>query len=112
MTAPGGASRLARYTRQDFSRVVVVVDSRRIGATPVGALGEYIAMVSLAQLNPNADTSRYPTILNLFSGGQRQTALTDWDQAYLEHLYGASRVHPQNLQENAIAASLSGSQTQ
>lgn len=104
MTLPGGASRLARYTRQDFSRVVVVIDSRRIGATPVGALGEYVAMVSLAQLNPNAETSAYPSILNLFEhGANRQVAMTEWDEAYLHRLYGASRVHPQNLQQNAIA---------
>jgi len=113
MTSPGGASRIARYTRQDFSRVVVVVDSRRIGAAPVGALGEYVAMVSLAQLNPSADTSAYPTILNLFGhGANRQTAMSDWDEAYLQRLYGASRVHPQNLQQNAIGQNVRSAEAQ
>jgi hypothetical protein len=111
MTAPGGASRIARYTRQDFSRVVVIIDSRRIGGTPVGALGEYVAMVALAQINPSADTAEYPSILNLFhDGANRQTAMTDWDEAYLARLYGASRVHSQHLQENAIAEQVRASE--
>jgi hypothetical protein len=68
-------------------------------------------MVTLAQLDPRADTSTYPTILNLFSspapGAQRPTAMTDWDVAYLHGLYDATRdARNSNQQEAEIATTM------
>ena len=86
--APPG---LLRATRQDFRSVIVIVDSRQAGGYGLNSIGDYVAMVSLAQLRPGADTSTYPTILNLFSSPTAPRALTDWDLAYLDGLYHAQR---------------------
>ena len=56
------------------------------------ALADYVAMVTLAQIDPGADTRQLDSILNLFEDERsRQTlsGLTDWDQAYLLSLYEA-----------------------
>lgn len=84
-------SRLSRGTRQDFSRVIIVVDATRAAGVNRDSLADYITMVALAQVDLTADTSAYPSILNLFGQGQRPTALTDWDRAYLAGLYSAAR---------------------
>lgn len=92
--ARSGGSRLYRDTRNDFNRVIVIVDSRRVGAVQLSALADYLAMVTLAQIDPNADTSGLPTIMNLFAenrAGSAPAAMTDWDLAYLDGLYRASR---------------------
>lgn len=90
-----GSGRIRRNTRQDFDRVVIVLDVSRAQGVPFGAISDYIAMVALAQLDPTADTHGYPTVLNLFAehaaGATPPTGLTDWDVAYLQGLYGARR---------------------
>jgi hypothetical protein len=86
--APPG---LLRATRQDFRSVIVIVDSRQAGGYGLNSLGDYLAMVSLAQLRPGADMSGYPTILNLFSAPNAPRAMTEWDLAYLDGLYHAQR---------------------
>lgn len=92
------ASRLNRPTRQDFNRVIVIVDARQANGLQFEALGDYLAMVTLAQLEASADTSAVPTILNLFrerdNGQQSTERLTDWDRAYLQGLYTAPRQAP------------------
>jgi hypothetical protein len=58
-------------------------------------------MVSLAQINSDADTTEMSTILNLFRGGASE--MTAWDLAYLEGLYGATRAaRSSNQQEGQI----------
>jgi hypothetical protein len=85
--------RLHRGTREDFDRVLIVVDARRIDGIRFGAVADYVAMAMLAQLDPEADTSAYATILNLFDdqSAARPTAITEWDLSYLEGLYHATR---------------------
>ncbi len=87
-------SRLRSDVRQDFARAIIIVDASRVGDVQLSALADYIAMVTLAQINPSADASGYPSILNLFAAdpaGGGATELTAWDRAYLEGLYGATR---------------------
>jgi hypothetical protein len=87
-------SRLSNDTRQDLARVVIIVDARRVGGVQLSALADYVAMVALAQIDPFADTSSYPTVLNLFTppaGASPVTAMSDWDLAFLDGLYNASR---------------------
>lgn len=84
--------RLRRGTREDFNRVIVVVDARRIEGLRFGAVADYVAMVVLAQLDPEAETEGYTTILNLFGETQaRPASITEWDLSYLGGLYGATR---------------------
>jgi len=84
--------RLRRGTREDFDRVLIIIDAKRIDGIRFGAVADYVAMAVLAQLNPNADTSAYSTILNLFSDqSSRPTTITEWDLSYLNGLYAATR---------------------
>lgn len=105
--------RLRRSTRQDFNRVIIIVDATRAQGVQFEALSDYVAMVALTQLDPSADTRNYPTILNLFSdraaGRTAPATMTEWDEAYLTGLYGAPR-HARNSrqQESAIARTMEG----
>ena len=85
------ASRLRSSVREDLARVLIILDVSRIGEISFGALSDYVAMVALAQVDPAADMSGYPTILNLFAERSATAALTDWDRDYLTSLYSASR---------------------
>jgi hypothetical protein len=104
-------TRLRNETRQDFARVIIIVDARRVGAANLAALGDYIAMVALAQIDPSADTSAFPTVLNLFTApANAVTGMSDWDVAYLDGLYNATRsaVSAQQQQREITRRMLSG----
>lgn len=87
----GITSRIQRPTHQEFNRVVIVVDATAASGYRFDALADYISMVTLAQINPDADTAEADTILNLFkhAQGDRTETITTWDVAYLEGLYEA-----------------------
>ena len=79
--------------RQDFNRVD---RHRRWSARagyPVDAVADYVAMVTLAQIDPQAQTRDYPTILNLFAEDPDNASfeMTNWDIAYLHGLYRTTR---------------------
>ncbi|CAN7155938.1 hypothetical protein [Brevundimonas sp. LjRoot202] len=108
-TAVRGVSRLSSQYRQDMKRAFVIIDVDRLGQTSLAQLGDYLAMVTLAQIDPDADTRRFDTILNLFDDPATAPAgLTGWDRAYLDGLYGDSestRIN-QRSQVQAVAASI------
>ena len=85
------ASRLNTQIVDDIFRTVVIVDVDEVSGLSVRQLADYVAMVSLAQINPEADTNAYASILNVFDDPDASAGLTDWDQAYLAGLYAAER---------------------
>ncbi len=86
------ASRIRSPLRDDLSQVIVIVDIDRVAGTDLGALADYLAVISLAQINPELDPGSYDTILSLFSeGANPPPGLTDWDRAFLRGLYGAEQ---------------------
>jgi len=85
------ASRVTSQIIDNLVRTVVIVDVDQIGAVSLAQLADYLAMVSLAQIDPEADTSRYASILNIFDEPEGAPGLTDWDRAYLEGLYDAEQ---------------------
>ena len=89
----GGTSRLRATTRQDFGAAFIIVDANRLAEIryDFNAFADYLAMVSLAQLDPTADVSGYPSVLNLWRSEPAPNAMTDWDLAYLRGLYSATR---------------------
>lgn len=85
-------SRMRRSTRHDLSFALIVVDTRRIAQLPPAAVADYLSMATLVQLDPDANMSAFPSILNLFAeNGQAPSAMTAWDIAYLQGLYRATR---------------------
>lgn len=88
-------TRLSGSTREDLTQAIIIIDARRVQGAQLAALADYVAFVALAQVNPHASTTDYPTIMNLFDGAQVRagapTSLTQWDQAFLDALYKAER---------------------
>lgn len=82
----GGASRLRSSLRDDMRKAFVIIDVDEVADVSFKQLSDYVAFLVLAQTDPEADTSGYDTILNLFKDGGAD-GLTPWDLAYLEALY-------------------------
>lgn len=81
------ASRIHTQIVDRLLRTLVVVDIDEVADLSILQLADYIAMVSLAQIDPTADTSSYASILNVFQDPGGAEHLTDWDLAYLDGLY-------------------------
>jgi hypothetical protein len=83
-------SRARTVARNNLSYALVVVDARRVASVPASAWMDYVALVSLAQIDPHAQPDGYDTVLNVFEAPQStQTGLTAWDDAFLHALYRA-----------------------
>ena len=98
-------SRLTTLIQNDLMRAYVIIDIDQAEGVIFQQLADYVAMVAFAQVDPDADLSGFPTILNVFDNPTIAFGLTDWDQAYLGSLYGAelNRSNP-NAQSGAVAA--------
>lgn len=86
-----GISRISTQIVDVSKRTFIILDIDRIEGANLTQLADYLAMVSLAQVNPDADTSGYSTVLNLFNSPDQVQGLTQWDMAYLTGLYDAQR---------------------
>lgn len=84
-----GSGRLTTEVTNQLLRSFVILDITRMEGATFQQVGDYIAMVALAQIDPDADTSSFDTVMNLFDDPAHSENLTDWDQAYLRALYGA-----------------------
>jgi hypothetical protein len=107
MISADGVLRNKPATREDFSRAIVIVDTTRVGKIEFGALCDYIAYISVAQVDPNFGGSQVPSILNLFldreAGKPPVLEISDWDKSYLSALYEAPReVNRGHVQMSAI----------
>ncbi len=78
---------LKTATRQDLRRVYIILDFEQIDTISFDQLADYIAFIALAQVDPDADTVAFSTILNVFDDPASTPGLTDWDRAYLTGLY-------------------------
>ena len=57
-----GPSRIHRGTRDDMYRVIIIVDGTKLAGTTWQQIGDYLAVVSLAQVQPSTDpTAADPT---------------------------------------------------
>lgn len=86
-----GASRLSTQIVDDTKRVFVIVDVDKLGEVTTEQLADYVAFVTLAQIDPQADTSGYLSVLNVFDEPTQASGLTQWDRAYLTGLYDSVR---------------------
>ncbi len=100
------ASRLLEPGRIDMTGAVVMLDMERIGGVNFEALVDYVALVALARIDPEADLTGRDTVLNLFRDEQTRhdfTGLTSWDAAYLSGIYFAPRDGTRSNQDAAVA---------
>lgn len=79
-------------TVEALNRVFIVVDADQIGGATFGSLSDYLALVALTQVDPQAETGTVETVLNLFDD-QPAARLSVWDFEYLHSLY-RSRTNP------------------
>jgi hypothetical protein len=87
------SSRISTQIVDNLARVIVIVDAGKLEGITTLQLADYIAMVSLAQIDSEADTRAYASILNLFEDPEITPSLSDWDLAYLQGLYSSQRAH-------------------
>ena len=85
------ASLLRSTIVDNMRRAVVIIDVDDIQNVSVAQLADYVAMVSLAQIDPNAQTDGYASILNVFAMPDTAEGLTEWDRAYLAGLYNSEQ---------------------
>ena len=85
------ASRLTTQIVDRILRTVVVLDIDKVAGVSAQQLADYVAMVVLAQIDPEADTRNYASVLNVFEAPETADGLTQWDTAYLEGLYNSER---------------------
>jgi hypothetical protein len=96
---------------EDVFSAIVVVDTSATGRATFGQLADYVAMVSLARidprLDPDTDLAGTTSILRLFGQSSEGVPprLTNWDQAFLKGLY-RSRDAVLLRQRNDIALSM------
>ena len=83
----GGGSRLYRQLRDDMLYAIIIVDATKLTEVTWEELGDYIAFVSLAQIDPEANPESFDSILNLFTNPTAYSGLTDWDRNYVGALY-------------------------
>lgn len=80
-------SRLSDPLRDDLQQVIIVLESAALDQAEFAQVADYVSMVALAQVNPDAVPAT-PSILTLFEpGAAREPTLSRWDQAYLRALY-------------------------
>lgn len=98
----GLGGRLRTEIQNDLRRAFIIVDVERSTGVTFQQLSDFVAMVAFAQIDPDADTAGFPTVLNLFDGGS-SAQLTDWDLSYLRALYDAelNQANP-NAQLDAV----------
>jgi hypothetical protein len=83
-------SRIVESVKETITAVVVLIDAKKIGKVTLAQTADYIAMISLSQIELRADLGATNTILQLFADAQTSTpppGLTDWDYAFLNALY-------------------------
>ncbi len=77
-----------------LASVAVIVDGPQVEGLPIGPLTDYVAMLALADTDPEAALGSTPTILRLFraraDGEPLPQGMSDWDRAYLKALYDAN----------------------
>ncbi|MGD8340793.1 MAG: hypothetical protein PVH89_08415 [Gammaproteobacteria bacterium] len=97
-----GPSRIHSGVVDKLWRVTIIVDATKLTGTTWQEIGDYLAVVSLAQINPRTDPSEYDSILNLFSNPEAYTGLTDWDVSYVRALYEINMERLGGLQKNEL----------
>lgn len=98
------ASRLSTQVVDQLYKSIVIVDMDAVSGLSSLQLADYLAMVTLSQIDPRGQTSGFETVLNLFADPNGVEGLTNWDRAYLTSLYKAqSRRQSPGAQATAVA---------
>src|SRR5690606_2587094 len=84
--------------------VIIIVDSSKLTGTTWQQLADYLAVVSLAQIDPNGNPAAFDSILNLFTNPGAYSGLTDWDRSYIRALYAFDQERNPKAQRGDIVS--------
>ena len=101
-----GPSRIHSGIVDEMQYVIIIVDGTKLAGrgTTWQQLGDYLAVVSLAQIDPHTDPAAFDSILNLFSNSAAYSGLTDWDRSYVRALYAFDQEREAQFQRNDIVS--------
>jgi hypothetical protein len=105
-----GPSRIHNGTIDVLWDVIIIVDATKLTGTTWQQLADYLAVVSLAQINPKTNPAEFDSILNLFNNPAAYSGLTDWDRSYLKAIYTFDQEHITPLQRNEIVTRIADSE--
>ena len=97
-----GPSRIHNGTRDDLLYAIIIVDATQIKGTTWQQLGDYLAVISLCQIDPQTNPGSFDSILNLFTNPRAYSGLTDWDRSYVRALYEFDQERIESFQTNEI----------
>jgi hypothetical protein len=97
-----GPSRIHSGIRDDLRYALIIVDGKKLTGTTWQQLGDYLALVALAQIKPSANPASFDSILNLFDNPAAYSGLTDWDRSYLRALYSFDQERMPRVQVNEL----------
>src|SRR5581483_6725451 len=93
--------------RSEFAAVTILVDAGKIAGVQLGALSDYLAILTLSQTKSFDGCQNLPSIANLWAADcdplRKVNALSESDMAYLRAVYQITADLPGNIQEDAIA---------
>jgi hypothetical protein len=97
-----GPSRIHNGTRDDLLYAIIIVDATKLKGTTWQQLGDYLAVISLCQIDPSTNPGSFDSILNLFTNPKAYSGLTDWDRSYVRALYEFDQERIESFQTNEI----------
>jgi len=100
--AVAGPSRIHSGIVDTMLYVIIIVDASKLVGTTWQQLADYLAVVSLAQVDPKGNPESFDSILNLFSNPAAYSGLTDWDRSYVRALYAFDQERNPNAQRGDI----------
>jgi hypothetical protein len=102
-------SRLRTGVQVYMGAITILVDNKAIMGMSLGTLGDYVALLSLAQARPNGICQPAPTIANLMMAGcpaeDHVTSLSEVDIALLTGLY-STPLEPEMIQKPRIIGNM------
>ena len=101
-----GPSRIHSGTRDELMYVLIIVDATQLKGTTWQQIGDYLAVLSLAQIDPAANPAAFDSILNLFTNPAAYSGLTDWDRTYVRALYEFDQERNPKLQVGELTAEM------
>jgi hypothetical protein len=103
-----GPSRIHSGVRDELQHVVIIVDGPKLQGrgTTWQQLGDYLALIALAQVDLDAKPTAYDSILNLFDNPAAYSGLTDWDLSFVRSLYSYDQERTPALQRNEIVSQM------
>lgn len=101
-----GPSAIHSGIRDDMRQVIIIVDSTKLSGTTWEELGDYLAVVSLVQIDLNANPAAFDSILNLFGNPTAYTGLTDWDRSYVHALYDFDQERTPRMQASDLVSKM------